>query len=109
MPESDGVYLGLPIIYNSNFQLASQIGLAYEEKYGKGLDHNAANGYDIIRILNGLLDEEDISRDNLKNILNSGFTYSGVFGTVQVIPKNHDISFQLLPAKIVNGEIKFEN
>jgi len=58
MPESDGVYLGLPIIYNSNFQLASKIGLDYKEKYDKGLDHNAANSYDIIRILHGLLDEE---------------------------------------------------
>ena len=109
MPESDGVYLGVPIIYNSNFQLASQIGLSYETKYNKGLDHNAANGYDIIRILNALLHEEEISRDSVKDALNSGFTYSGVFGTVQVSPKNHDIPFQLLPAKIVNGEIKFEN
>jgi len=108
MPESDGVYLGVPVIYNSNFQLASQIGLAYEEKYDKGLDHNAANGYDIIRILNGLLDEEEISRESVKDELNSGFTYSGIFGTVKVLPKNHDIPFQLYPAKIVNGEIEFE-
>ena len=108
MPESDGVYLGVPIVYNSNFQLASKIGLSFEEEYGKGLDHNAANGYDIIRILNGLLDEEDISRESVKDALNSGFTYSGIFGTVKVLPKNHDIPFQLYPAKIVNGEIEFE-
>jgi|FLOH01.1.fsa_nt_gi branched-chain amino acid transport system substrate-binding protein len=108
MPESEGVYLGAPIIYNSDFQLASQIGILYETEYGKELDHNAANGYDIIRILNGLLNEKETSRELLKDELNAGFTYSGIFGTIQVTPKNHDIQFQLFPAKIINGEIQFE-
>ena len=108
MPESDGIYLGLPIVYNSNFQLASKISLEYEEKYSKELDHNAANGADIIRILNGILHREEISRDNTKDLLNSGFTYSGIFGTIQVLPNEHDIQFKLFPAKIVNGEVEFE-
>lgn len=108
MPESDGVYLGLPIIYNSNFKLASKMAVSFEEKYDKKLDHNAANGADLIKILNGLLDEEEISRENIKELLNSGFTYSGMFGTITVPPKHHDIQFNLFPAKIVNGEIEFE-
>jgi len=108
MPESEGVYLGAPIVYNSDFQLASQIGILYQEKFDKELDHNAANGYDILRIVNGLLDEKEISAKSLQNELNSGFTYSGIFGTINVQPKDHNISFQLYPAKITNGEIKFE-
>ena len=108
MPESDGMYLGAPIVYNSNFQRAAQIGLAYEMEYNKELDHNAANGYDIINIVCGLLDEEEISRKNLKDVLSSGFTYSGIFGTIQVMPKEHDIQFGLYPAKIINGELEFE-
>jgi branched-chain amino acid transport system substrate-binding protein len=108
MPESDGVYLGLPITYNSNFKLASKMALAFEEKYYKEPDHNAVNGADIIRILNGLLDDEEISRENVKQILDSGFTYSGMFGTIIVPPKDHDIQFNLFPAKIINGDIEFE-
>ncbi len=108
MPEADGVYLAAPIIYNTNFQLGNHIALSYETKYDKQFDYNAANGVDIIRILHGLLDEEEISRDNVKDILNSGFTYSGLFGTVIVPPNEHDMQFQLYPAKIVNGEIEFE-
>jgi len=108
MPESNGMYLGLPLVYNSNFQLASQIGLAYEHEYDKRLDHNGANGYDIISIINGLLDGEETSRENLKDGLNSGFVYSGIFGQIQVQPKQHDITFNLSPAKIINGEVKFE-
>jgi ABC-type branched-subunit amino acid transport system substrate-binding protein len=108
MPESDGIYLGLPVVYNSNFQLAAQIGLAFENEYDRKLDHNGANGYDIIRIINGLLDGEKVSSKDLKNSLSSGFTYSGIFGTIVVLPNEHDITFNLLPAKIINGEVEFE-
>jgi len=107
MPEADGTYLIAPITYNTNFQLASQISISYELKYDKELDFNAASGYDIIRILHGLLDEEEVSRGNVKNVLNSGFTYSGLFGTIEVDPNNHDMGFQLFPAKIVNGGLEF--
>ena len=109
MPEADGVYLAAPIMYNANFQLANQIASEYENKYDKQLDYNAANGYDIIRILSGLLEGEEISRENVKNVFNSGFSYSGIFGTVEVLPKNHDMTFQLFPARIVDGGLEFEN
>jgi len=54
-----------------------------------------------------LLLSEEISRENVKVLLNSGFTYSGIFGTVEVNPENHDMTFQLFPAKIVDGGLKF--
>ena len=109
LPEAEGVYLAAPIIYNSNSLFATQVAYSYELKYDKQFDYNAANSYDMLRILQGILDEEVISRDTVKDKLNSGFVYSGLFGTVKVFPKNHDMSFQLFPAKINNGELKFEN
>ncbi len=75
----------------------------YESIYNKQFDHNAANGYDIIRILGGLLDNEELSRDNVKRILDRGFSYSGVFGSVDVLPGEHDISFLLYPSQVING------
>ena len=109
MPESQGVYLAAPAIYDSNFQLASKVSHSYMQKYDKSLDYNSANSYDLIRILNGLLDEEEVSRENLKNVLNAGYEYSGLFGQVKVEPKNHDMTFQLFPVKISKGVLEFEN
>ena len=107
MPEANGVYLAAPTIYNSNFQLASQVAFSFENKYDKQLDYNGANSIDLIRMLYGLLDKEEIARKNVKDVLNSGFSYSGLFGVVDVLPREHDISFQLFPAKIVDGELEF--
>ncbi len=70
-------------------------------------DHNAANGYDIIKILGGLLENEELSRDNVKRILDEGFSYSGVFGSVEVLPGEHDISFPLFPSQVVDGKLVF--
>ena len=109
MPESQGVYLAAPTIYDTNFQLSSKVSFAYHQKYDKQLDYNSANSYDVIRLLQGLLDEEEISRENLKKLLNSGYTYSGLFGHVKVEPKNHDMTFQLFPAKISKGVLEFES
>jgi len=107
MPEANGVYLATPIIYDSNFLFASQVADNFEPRYNKQFDHWAANGYDIIRILGGLLENEEISRDNVKRILDEGFSYSGVFGSIDALPGEHDISFPLFPSQVVDGELVF--
>jgi ABC-type branched-subunit amino acid transport system substrate-binding protein len=79
----------------------------YESIYNKQFDNSAANGYDIIRILGGLLENEELSRDNVKRILDEGFTHSGVFGSVEVLPGEHDMSFPLFPSQVVDGKLVF--
>jgi len=74
MPEADGVYLATPIIYNSNFLFASTVSENFESRYNKQLDHNGANGYDFIKILGGLLQDEELTRDNVKRILDASET-----------------------------------
>jgi len=107
MPEADGVYLATPIIYDPSFLFARTVSDNFESRYNKQFDHNAANGYDVIRILDGLLENEELSRDNVKRILDEGFIYSGVFGSVDVLPGEHDISFLLFPSQVINGELVF--
>jgi len=63
--------------------------------------------YDVIRILGGLLENEELSRDNVKRILDKGFSYSGVFGSIDALPGEHDIAFPFLPAQIVDGKLVF--
>ncbi len=107
MPEANGVYLATPAIYDSNFLFASKVSEKFESKYNKQFDHWAGNGYDFIRILDGLLENEELSRENVKNILDGGFSYSGVFGSVDVLPGEHDMSFPLFPSKVVDGKLEF--
>jgi branched-chain amino acid transport system substrate-binding protein len=107
LPEAHGVYTPAPIIYDSSFIFARTVSDNFESRYNKEFGLTAANGYDIIRILDGLLEDEELSRDNVKHILDEGFSYSGVFGSIDVLPGEHDIAFPLLPAQIVNGDLEF--
>jgi len=107
MPEAHGVYMAAPVIYDSSFLFSRTVSDNFESRYNKQFDYNAANGYDLIRILGGLLENEELSRDNVKRILDEGFIYSGVFGSVDVLPGEHDISFLLFPSQVVNGELVF--
>ena len=107
MPEADGVYMPAPKTYDPKFLFASTVSENFELRYNKQFDHSAANGYDVIRILGGLLENEELSKDNVKRILDEGFSYSGVFGSVDVLPGEHDISFPLFPAQAVEGKLVF--
>ncbi len=107
MPEANGMYLATPIIYDSNFLFASTASENFESRYNKQFDHWAANSYDIFRILGGLLQNEELSRDNVRRILDEGISYSGVFGSVEVLPGEHDISVRLFPSQVVDGKLVF--
>lgn len=107
LPEASNISVAAPRFYDTNFLLAKEVGFTFQEKFGRNFDANGANSYDTIRMLNALLDEKEISRKNLKDVLNSGFTYSGLFGKVQVPHNNHDISYKLFPSKIVDGKLDF--
>jgi len=107
MPESNGVYLAAPIIYDTKFLIASTVSENFESRYNKQFDHYAANGYDLIRILGGLLQNEELTRENVKRILDEGFSHSGVFGSVDALPGEHDIAFPLFPSQVVDGKLVF--
>ena len=106
-PEANGAYLAAPIVYNPNFLFAKEIKEKYESKYGSPFTHFAANGYDFVKLLEGLLEDKAISRKAVKTILDQGFIYSGVFGSIEVKPGEHEIGFPLHPARIVDGKIDY--
>ncbi len=107
LPEANGLYLAAPVIYNPNFLFAQAAREKYEAKYSKAFNHWAANGYDFINILAGLLEDKEVSRKSVKRVLEAGCIYSGVFGTLNVQPGEHNITIPLHPAQIVDGEIKY--
>jgi branched-chain amino acid transport system substrate-binding protein len=107
MPEANGVYAAAPVVYNPNYLLAKDAEEKYEARYDKPFNHIAANGYDFIKLLAGLLEDKEVSRESIKSLLEEGFIYSGAFGSIDVKPGEHDITFPLHPAQIVDGEIKY--
>ncbi|MDY7031654.1 MAG: hypothetical protein SVY10_07060 [Thermodesulfobacteriota bacterium] len=107
MPEIAGVYLAAPIIYNPNFLFAKEVHKKYEALYKKPLSHQAAKGYDFMKLLAGLLEDEEVSRENVKRLLEEGFIYPGVFGDLDVKPGEHDISLPLHPAQIIDDKVKY--
>jgi branched-chain amino acid transport system substrate-binding protein len=107
MPELDGIYLAAPIIYNPNYLYAKDAGHKFEARYKRALDQWAAVGYDFIKLLTGLLEDRQLSRQTVRDLLAGGFDYSGVFGQVSVRAGEHDLTFQLFPAQIVKKGTPF--
>ena len=67
----------------------------------------AANGYDFLICIAGLLKDKEISRENLRFVLEEGFMYPGVFGVLDIKPGEHEIGFPSHPARIINGKLKY--
>jgi len=106
-PEANGVYLPAPIIYNPNFLFAKEVKEKYKAKHNKPFNHFSGNGYDTVKLLAGLLEDKEISRKSVKTLLEDGFIYPGVFGTLDVKPGEHNFVFPLHPAQIVDGTLKY--
>ena len=107
MPESNGMYVAAPRIYDPDFLFAKEVKEEYESIYGRSFTHYAANGYDAVKIIANLLEDKEISRIGVRDALAAGFIHPGILGTIYIEPGNHDISFPLYPAQIVDGEIIF--
>ncbi len=107
LPESEGVYVTTPIIYNPNFRFANEVSRKYENRFKKPFNHFAATGYDAMKLLAGLLDDNAISRQGIRDLLREGFNYPGVFGELHSKPGQYDISFPIHPGKIKNGKVVY--
>ncbi len=107
LPEANGVYVAAQFCYNLNFSMANRLKEKYESRYNKPFNHEAGYGYDSIRMLAGLLENRPVSRENIRDILEGGFTYSGLFGNLSIKKGSHDLSPPLYTAQIVNGELVF--
>jgi len=110
LPEAEGVYIFPPRVYDPNYLFSQELKEKFEAEYDTEFSYHAANGYDILHILAGLLEDEDreLSRDVVKNIFDKGFSYSGIFGSINLQPGQRDIVWPLYPAQIINGEVVYD-
>lgn len=108
IPESNGVYVVAPKVYDHEFLFGKEVKEEYESTYGRSFTHFAANGYDAIKILANLLENKEVSRRAVKSSFDEGFIHPGIMGTIYIEPGNHDISFPLYPARIIDGELEYQ-
>ena len=76
-------------------------------RYKKPLNQWAANGYDFLKLIAGLLEEKVITRQGVRDIMAGGFEYSGVFGHVRLKAGEHDLTFPMYPTQILNGALSY--
>lgn len=103
MPEAEGAYVSAPLFYNPNYLLAASASKEYEGRYNTQASHQAATGIDILRMIAGLLEDHEISRDSLKNILDRSRAYSGTLGDIVTTEGSHEMNFTLYPAIMERG------
>jgi len=103
----DKVYVAAPLIYNPNNQFARRAREKFESRYAKPFFHQAAVGYDFMKLLRSLLEGRKISRENVKRFLEEGFVHPGVLGDVVHKPGDHDIVFPLYPAQLLDGAVRY--
>ncbi|MEE9303850.1 MAG: ABC transporter substrate-binding protein [Thiotrichaceae bacterium] len=111
LPEFIGVYAGASIIYKTDFLFAQDLRERYEEEYETTpfsfFSGYAAEGYDSIRLIAELLEDEELTRENLKNVLLQGFSYDGTFGNLNILPGERVIEIKLYPVQYVEGGLKY--
>lgn len=106
-PPEEEVYVGAPALYNPRFVFGKEVIGRYEEKYGKQIGMAAGFGYDAIRLMSELLEGKSLNRNQVRDVLDQGFSYSGVFGVVHLTPGTHQVSFPLFPARATGGELEY--
>jgi branched-chain amino acid transport system substrate-binding protein len=106
-PEAEGLYLAATIIHNPNYLYARDAGSKFEARFKKAFDQWAASGYDFVKLVTGLLEDRQMTRQAVREALAGGYEYSGVFGHLSVRPGEHDIAFPLYPAQVDRGTLKY--
>ena len=103
----DGLFVAAPLMYNDSFVFAREVSNRYRERYDLELSHYAATGYDIVKIVAGLLDGEPLQRGRVTEILEEGFIYPGVFGEIILRSGSNNIYFPLYPAQIDGETLRY--
>ncbi len=111
IPEFEGVYSSATIVHRRDFLFAKELRERFDEAYGTTVfsffNEHAAEGYDIVRLIAELLENEEPTRENLKNILNQGFNYDSLFGNINFMPGEHFIEVPFYPVQYVEGGLKY--
>ncbi len=111
IPEFEGVYSSATIVHKPDFLFAEDLRERFDEVYGTSVfsffNEHAAQGYDIIRLISELVEDEEPTRETLKNLLDQGFSYDGIFGNLNLLPGEHFIEIAFYLVQYGNGTLEY--
>jgi ABC-type branched-subunit amino acid transport system substrate-binding protein len=107
LPEAQGCFVSAPIMYLPGATVDTGFLLEFEERYGVPLTHQGAIGSDVVTLIWGLLSDSEVSRENLRILLNAGFVHSGLIGVVTLPSGDHNVDILVFPAVIEGGGIRY--
>ncbi|MDH3365504.1 MAG: ABC transporter substrate-binding protein [Thermoplasmata archaeon] len=107
LPQAQGCFVSAPIMYSSSATVDTEFIREFEERYRTPLTHQGAIGSDVLRLIWGLLSDSEVSRENLRDQLNSGFVFSGTLGVVTLARGSHNADIPIYPAVIEEGELRY--
>ena len=91
LPGAQGCYVSAPMMYMPSATIDNDFLHEFEDRYGRPLTHQGAIGSEALRLIWGLLSDNEVSRESLRDLLDSGFVYSGILGVVFLIPGSHNV------------------
>jgi len=106
-PEAQGCVVNAPMMYMSSATVDDVVMMEFEDRYGRPLTHQGAIGYDVIRLIWGLLSDSEVSTENLRSLLDRGFVYPGILGVVTLNPGTHNIDVPIHSAVIDGGALRY--
>lgn len=107
LPEAQGCYVNAPSLYMSSATVDDEFVSEFEERFGKPLTHQGAIGADVLGLIWGLLSDSEVSGENLKTLMDSGFVYSGILGVVAITSGSHNIDVPVHRATIQGGALQY--
>lgn len=124
LPEFIGVYVSTTIIHRPDFLFAQGVRERFDAVYDTTdfsfFNDLAAGGYDTVRLIAELLELVDESagrqpaetdgeqaRENLRNMLDQGFSYDGIFGNITLLPGQRTIDIPIYPAQYGARQLEY--
>ena len=107
LPQMQDVYVSAPLIYRAENIYAQDYMERFESTYAIPPTHHGAVVYDIMYLVDGLLEDNDLTRESLKDQLDNGFVFSGTVGILRIDPGEHDFDLAVFPAMISEGGLRY--
>ncbi|NOR52326.1 MAG: ABC transporter substrate-binding protein [Gammaproteobacteria bacterium] len=104
-PEMNEVYISVPNVYDLRNPVVNMVKKDYEVRFNKTFSHQAAGGYDLIKLLNKVMQGQEITRENIQKRLNAQISYSGIFGNINKEEGEHEIGFPMFKSQIIDGRL----
>jgi|GEM_PF-2738029 branched-chain amino acid transport system substrate-binding protein len=100
----DNAFATVARFYDPSFAPAQEFIKKYESEYNKTATHRTGYGYDVAMMI---ANSNNPDRQGIVSYLNSLNSHKGVLGSLQITPESHEMTYQLFPARIEQGELTY--